>query len=84
MPTFGAMPTFGLSKRARKFLGTCLTIVFLLGYVFFAAVLGDAVVARHWAVQTVFFLVLGLVWIFPVMAVIRWMERPDPETPVGG
>ena len=78
------MPTLGLSKRARKFLGTVATVVFLLGYVFVAAVLGDAVVAKHWAVQTAFFLVLGLVWIFPVMAIIRWMEKPEPETPVGG
>ena len=78
------MPTLGLSKALRKFLGTCLTIVFLLAYVFFAAVLGDAVVTKHWAIQTVFFLVLGLIWIFPVMAIIRWMERPDPEASAGG
>lgn len=72
-----ALPTLGLSKNTRKLLGTVATVVFLLVYVFFAAVLGDAVVTKHWAIQTIFFLVLGLVWIFPVMAIIRWMERPD-------
>lgn len=71
------MPTLGLPKRLRKLIGTLLTVVFLLVYIFVAAVLGDAVVTRHWAIQTSFFLVLGLLWIFPVMAIIRWMERPD-------
>ncbi len=71
--------TFGLPKRLRKLLGTIATVAFLLLYIFFAASLGNLVVTKHWAIQTVFFLVLGLVWIFPVMSIIRFMERPDPE-----
>ena len=73
------MPTFGLPKSLRKLIGTIATVAFILVYIFFAAVLGDAVVTKHWAIQTAFFLVLGLLWIFPVMGIIRWMERPDPE-----
>jgi len=28
----------------------------------------------HWAVQAAFYLVAGIVWIFPVMPLVRWME----------
>jgi len=28
-------------------------------------------------IQTIFYIVLGLAWILPVMPLIRWMERPD-------
>ncbi len=31
------------------------------------------------AVQTLAYLVLGLAWILPLMPLIRWMERPDPD-----
>ena len=72
-----ALPTLGLPKSVRKLIGTVATITFILLYIFFAASLGNLVVTKHWAIQTIFFLVLGLLWIFPVMAIIRWMERPD-------
>jgi uncharacterized membrane protein YuzA (DUF378 family) len=28
-------------------------------------------------IQTIFYMVLGLAWVLPVMPLIRWMERPD-------
>ena len=31
----------------------------------------------HPAVQTVIYSILGIAWIFPLMPLIRWMERPD-------
>ena len=71
------LPTLGLPQNARKLLGTVLTVVFICLYIFVAAVLGDAVVLKHWAIQTVFFLIAGLLWIFPVMMIIRWMESAD-------
>lgn len=73
-----ALPRLGLPKRLRKFLGTLIAVGFILVYIFVAGVMGDAVVEKHWAIQTVFFLVLGLLWVWPVMVIIRWMERPDP------
>ena len=36
--------------------------------------------------QALFFVVVGLAWILPLMPLIRWMERPDaeePEAPMG-
>ena len=29
-------------------------------------------------VQAVLYSILGIVWIFPLMPLIRWMERADP------
>ena len=31
------------------------------------------------AVQAVFYAIVGLAWILPLMPLITWMERPDPE-----
>jgi len=28
-------------------------------------------------VQAVIYSILGIAWIFPLMPLIRWMERPD-------
>jgi len=30
-------------------------------------------------VQTLAYMVLGLVWILPLLPLIRWMEKPDPD-----
>ena len=73
-----ALPRFGLTKPWRKFIGTFVCVAFILVYIFIAGVFGDAVVQKHWAIQTPFFIVLGLLWVWPVMVIIRWMERPDP------
>ena len=29
--------------------------------------------------QAIFFTVVGLAWILPLMPLMKWMERPDPE-----
>ncbi len=28
-------------------------------------------------VQTLFYIILGLAWVLPIMPLIRWMEKPD-------
>ena len=31
--------------------------------------------------QAVAYCALGILWVFPMMPLIRWMSRPDPEGP---
>ena len=30
-------------------------------------------------IQTVLYCILGIAWVFPLMPLIRWMERPDED-----
>lgn len=71
---------FSLSRRTRKFIGTIVLVVFLTIYcltvmVFGATRVPDASVLM----QTVFFVVGGLLWVIPAMAIVWWMQRPDRE-----
>ena len=37
------------------------------------------ILAAPQAIQVIAFVVLGLAWVLPLLPLIRWMERPDPE-----
>jgi hypothetical protein len=54
-------------------------LAFVLVYALIAMVLAQAPAVRHApvALQFVFYAVLGMGWILPVIPLIRWMERPD-------
>lgn len=65
-----------MTQSRRKAIGVVLTLLTLLVW----AVIGMwgyelfLVGAPNW-VHLVYFVVLGLSWMFPAMAVIRWMSR---------
>jgi hypothetical protein len=80
----GAAPERGstsfMRKRTRKLVGTVAMLAFVLVYAPVAVTLAGSRLAEASApVQLVACLVLGLVWILPLLPLIRWMERPDPE-----
>lgn len=66
--------------RMKKLIGTVLLVLLVIVYAIFAtafatAYLGDA----HWTIHLAYFLLTGLLWIVPAMALISWMERqPRP------
>ena len=67
-----------MTQRQRKAVGTVLTLLALIAW----AVLGMWIyelwlVDAHNLVHMAFFVLFGLGWIVPAMAVIRWMLRPD-------
>ncbi|MGA3303587.1 MAG: DUF2842 domain-containing protein [Methylovirgula sp.] len=68
-----------MRKRLRKFIGSVTLVLFVTVYALFAMVLTQArpVQNARWYVQTVVYAVLGLIWILPMMPLIKWMERPD-------
>jgi Protein of unknown function (DUF2842) len=69
-----------MRKRTRKLIGTALILAFVMIYGPVAMALADSRIAQApELVQTLAYLVLGLIWILPVLPLIRWMEKPDPD-----
>ncbi len=68
-----------MRRRNRKLVGVAATIVFVIVYALVAMMLAQ----YHFTpgspslLQWVFYAVVGMGWIVPLMPLIRWMERPD-------
>jgi hypothetical protein len=66
-----------MGQRTRKFIGTVLTVGFLIVYSLVAMAIG-----AEWATtlpglpRFAFFAVAGLLWLPPVMLIVRWMAQP--------
>lgn len=68
-----------MNIRTRKAIGTFATVAFIIAYALvMMAVGGILVVGRGMAVELPFYIVAGAGWLPVVMAIIRWMSRPDP------
>lgn len=66
-----------MPPRLRKLIGTVLIIVLVLVYALVATTVAAATLgASPWYVHFLYFLLSGLLWILPAMAIIRWMEGP--------
>jgi hypothetical protein len=67
-----------MTIRTRKAVGTLATVAFIIVYALAAmAVGGEIAVGRGPVIELLFFLVAGVLWLPVVMAIIRWMVRPD-------
>jgi hypothetical protein len=63
--------------RLRKLIGTILLVALVVLYALVASAvavarLGDAGALAH----LVFFLLSGLLWVLPAMAIVSWMSKP--------
>lgn len=70
-----------MKRRTRKFIGTIFLVVFVIFYALAVMVVAQVPVlqtAPRW-VHLVFYAVAGLAWAVPIIPVIKWMERLDPE-----
>ena len=68
-----------MTQRTRKAIGTVSVVAFIIVYsLVMMAVGGEWAVGRGLVVELVFYAVAGLLWLPVVMAIIRWMVRPDP------
>jgi RsiW-degrading membrane proteinase PrsW (M82 family) len=66
--------------RLRKFIGTILLIVLVLGYAFLATTIAvNALGASPWWVHLSYFFLTGLLWILPAMLLIKWMAGPKRQ-----
>lgn len=66
--------------RLRKLIGLVLILVWIFVYAILAMRLAVGILPdAHWLVALLFYAVCGLAWILPLLPLIRWMQRPDPE-----
>ena len=67
-----------MKQRTRKAIGTFATVLFLIVYSLVAMAVGGQLVAgRGLAFELPFYIVAGALWLPVVMALIRWMAKPD-------
>ncbi|MCJ2008041.1 DUF2842 domain-containing protein [Methylobacterium sp. E-041] len=67
-----------MRRRTRTLIGTIGILAFVIVYAPLAMALADSRIAEAPALlQTVLYSILGIAWIFPLMPLIKWMERPD-------
>jgi Protein of unknown function (DUF2842) len=73
-----------MRPRIRKLIGTIFLAVFVPFYALVAMTIAAAKLpGTSTLTQTVFFAIVGLVWVIPAGAVIYWMVRPDRQPPQG-
>jgi hypothetical protein len=69
-----------MNQRARKAVGTAAIVAFVISYALaMMAIGGEVAVGRGLPAELAFFAIAGLLWVPVVMAIIRWMTRPDPN-----
>ena len=69
-----------MRRRTRKLIGAVVILVFVCVYALVAMALAQGRLQdadKIW--QNLYYVVVGLGWILPLMPLIKWMERPDPE-----
>jgi uncharacterized membrane protein YuzA (DUF378 family) len=69
-----------MRRRYRKFIGAAAILVFVCVYALIAMAVAQGRLQeadKIW--QSLYYVVVGLAWILPLMPLIRWMERPDQE-----
>ena len=65
-------------QRTRKAIGTAAVVAFMVVYALvMMAVGGEVAVDNGKAVELGFYAVAGILWLPVVMAIIRWMVKPD-------
>ncbi len=68
-----------MRRRSRKLLGAVVMIVVVIIYALVAMGLAQSSPLQEASslVRGLFFVVIGMGWILPIMPLIRWMERRD-------
>lgn len=65
-----------MTVRLRKLIGTILLIVLVILYAWIATTVAVAQLAESGPlVHLAYFLLTGLLWILPAMAIIKWMVK---------
>jgi hypothetical protein len=47
-------------------------VVFATAWIAAAAVIGDHLAGAHWALQALYYVTVGFVWVFPVRWLMLW------------
>jgi hypothetical protein len=69
-----------MRRRTRKFIGAVAMLTFVIIYALIAVAVAQASLpGTSRLTQLIYYLVVGLGWTLPLLPLIRWMERPDPD-----
>ena len=70
-----------MRRRQRKLIGVVATIAFVIVYALVAMSLAQLGVTKGapTLLQWLYYAVVGMGWILPLMPLIAWMERPDAD-----
>jgi ammonia channel protein AmtB len=69
-----------MRRRTRSLIGTIVMLAFIIVYAPVAMALADSRIAQTPAlVQALLYCFLGIAWIFPLMPLISWMQKPDAD-----
>ncbi len=64
--------------RLRKFIGMIALVALVVVYSFIAMVIAQLKLAdASKLVQMIYYVVVGLAWVFPAGVIIKWMQKPD-------
>ena len=68
-----------MPRSLRKFIGAMVMILFVTVYALVAMALAQSrpVQQAPGILQALYYVVLGMAWVLPMMPLIRWMQRPD-------
>jgi hypothetical protein len=67
-----------MNIRQRKMIGITLTIIVLIVYALVAMAIGGKFIVGYGVlIELPAFIILGVGWLPLVMAIVRWMSRPD-------
>lgn len=68
-----------MRRRIRSFIGTVVTLTFVLVYSLGAMLVAQAGLVQEAPalLQGMFYVVLGLAWILPLMPLLGWLLAPD-------
>ena len=65
-----------MNPRLKKLIGTVVMVVFVAFYAMLIVAIAPRILTgASKVVELVFYVVAGLAWAFPLMPLIRWMER---------
>jgi Protein of unknown function (DUF2842) len=59
----------------RILFATALGLAGFIAYIAGAIVLADRVAPLHWAIQAAYFVIAGVLWVFPAHFLILWAGR---------
>ena len=67
-----------MTQRRRKFLGVLLILGSIVAWLTIGTTLYlELLQGMPWFVLIVFFAIVGMGWIYPAMAIIRWMAKDN-------
>lgn len=67
-----------MTQSKRKLVGTVAILIFVCVYALVAMALAQGrITEAAKPIQTIAYIVLGLIWVLPLLPLIKWMERKD-------